>query len=326
MLPEQIVPILQRQHSLIAKHQVRAIEPCPSARRAIYRNPDLETLTPRVLRHRASPPSTHQSMLVGVLDAGPGAQLWGKSAAGHWGFGRFRLLPPHVAVRRAHVKGDRVGQIHIVRHLDDIDRTVHADIPVARPEVVILWLAGMWTHRFGHEVAGERVAVALDQAWRQRLVDGRFIHELAARSGGKGRSGIVVLRQALEQRPPDYRPAGSRLEERFEETLPRTVREKLDRQVTVDVEPSVRTVDYRLRTWPLIVEINGEAFHTSLTDRAADAARYEHLLSLGFSVVVFWEHDIWHDPSTVCRAMTLLHRSPDPSPTLHRPTKAPWEW
>lgn len=326
MLPSPIAELLRTQIGLISYHQIRLIEPWEAARRAIHRHPDLESLTPRVLRHRAVPPCSQQCLLAGVLDAGPSALLWGKSAACHCGFSRFRLLPPHVAVSRTHVKGERFGQLHIVRNLDACDRMLHADIPTARPEITILWLAGMWTHRFGHDIASERLAVALDQAWRQRLIDGQFIHDLVTRSGGKGRSGIVVLRQVLETRPPEYQPAGSRLEERFEEIVPPNVRAHLDRQVTVDIEPVVRTVDFRLRTWPLIIEINGEAFHTSLTSRAADAERYERLLSLGFSVVVFWEYDIWHDARTVHRVMAHLHRSPDATPTLHRPTKAPWEW
>ncbi|MGK2929239.1 MAG: hypothetical protein ACSLFO_06635 [Acidimicrobiales bacterium] len=199
-------------------------------------------------------------------------------------------------------------------------------MPISRPEATVLWLAGMLTHRFGHEVAFPRTEVVLDHAWRQRLIHGQYIHDLADRCGGRGRSGIVVLRQALETRPPDYQPAGSRLEERFESNLTSRVRDDLERQVTVDVEPVIRTVDYRARNWPLIVEINGETFHTSLTDRSADSERYEHFLSNGFSVAVFWEYDIWHDSSTVRWALDRIHRHPDAVPTLHRPTKAPWEW
>ena len=326
MLPDPVLQILQCQYSLIARHQVQAIEPRPVARRAIYRSPELELVTPRVLRHRACAPSPQQSVMTAVLDAGPGAALWGKSAACHWGFGRFRLLPPHIALPRSHPKGPRLGQIHLIGSLPSCDRTVHADIPVARPEATVLWLAGMWTHRFGHEIALERTEVALDQAWRQRLIDGHRIHELAERSGGRGRSGIVVLRQALENRPPGYQPAGSRLEERFESIVSPAVAVDLARQVTVEVDPVIRTVDFRLSSWPLIAEINGEAFHTSLTDRGADGQRYERLLSLGYSVVVFWEYDIWHDARTVRAAMDELHRNPDPEPTLHRPTKAPWAW
>ena len=135
----------------------------------------------------------------------------------------------------------------------------------------------------------------------------------------------MVLRELLEQRPPDYQPAGSRLEERFEEIVPWTVRRELRRQVTVDVEQAIRTVDFRLDTWPLIAEINGEAFHTSLTDRAADDVRYDRLLELGFSVVVWWEYDVWHDQATIPTVMLDLLRNPDQQPTLHRPTRAPWE-
>ena len=326
MLPSFVLDLLRHQHGLAALHQIRQHEPNRTARRALYRHPDLEHRSPRVLRHRAVAPSREQDILAGVLDAGPDAVLWSKSAACHWGFSRSRVLPPHVAIVRRPVEGDHLAQLHRVRHLADDERTSHLDIPTARPETTILWLLGMWTHRFGHEIATERGAVDLDQAWRQRLIDGTFIHELAARSGGKGRSGIVVLRTLLDKRPPDYQPAGSRLEERFEEIVGTEAAARLDRQVTVDVEKTIRTVDFRVRSLPHIIEINGEPFHTSLTDRTNDCERYVRLLELGFSVMVLWEYDIWHDTTTVRRVVDRFTRVPDPVPTLHRPTKAPWEW
>lgn len=326
VIPPTVLANIRRQCGLIAHHQIRKLVPDPVARRAIYRNPDLEAATCRVLRHVAVPWSREQDILVGVLDAGPGAILWGKSGAAHWGVGRFRSLPPHVAVPRRRVKGPRAAQIHQVRHLAADEQVTHLDIPTARPETVILWLAGMWTHRLGHELALERAKIDLDQAWRQRLIDGHFIHDLADRSGGKGRSGIVVLRALLENRPPDYQPAGSRLEERFEDVVGPSVAGLLARQVTVDAETAVRTVDFRVCDQPKIFEINGEAFHTSISDREADDERYRRLLDLGYSVMVLWEHDIWHDRRTVQRAAGAFVRTRDAAPTLHRPTKAPWEW
>lgn len=326
MLPDSVLRLLRVQRGVIGRHQVRDVECDPNRRRSIYRDPMLDHVTPRALRHRAVPWSIEQEVMVGVLDAGHDARLWGKPAACHWGFSRFLRLPVHVGIPRRQISGDHKAQLHRVRSFDSRDLTSHDDVPIARPESVVLWLAGMWTHRFGHDIAADRAAVALDHAWRQRLIDGQFIHDLADRSGGSGRSGIVVLRRILEKRPPDYQPAGSRLEERFEAIVPWSVRQQLSRQVTVDVEEAIRTVDFRLRCWPLIAEINGEAFHTSLTDRAADVERYERLLELGFSVVVFWEHDVWHDATVIREVMDHLARHPDPVPTLHRPTKAPWEW
>ena len=324
MLPENVLHLLRTQAGVVGRHQLLEIEPCRNMRRRVSRDPQLEPITERVWRHRAVPPSRSQSVFIALLDVGPGGILWGKSGSTLWGFGRHRLLPAHVGVPRRHVKHAGIAQVHVIGTLDPRDRTRHLDIPVARPESVVLWLAGALTHRFGHEIAAERTAVALDQAWRQRLIDGPFIHDLAARSGGRGRSGIVVLRQLLETRPPEYQPAGSRLEERFEEIVSPEVRRRLRRQVTVDVEPVIRTVDYQVDGRPLVVEINGEAWHTSLTDRAADDQRYARLLDLGLSVVVFWEYDIWHDPATVRRSMDHVLRCPDTEPKLHRPTPAPW--
>jgi very-short-patch-repair endonuclease len=323
MLPELVLDLLRRQRGALADRQLLALE--PPDRRRVRRHPELVQVSSRTWRHLAVPPSAEQRLILSVLDAGADAALWGKSGASHWGFSRYRRLPAHVGVTRTRLRGPRLAQVHRIRDLDPHDIVTHLDVPTCRPERIILWLAGMMTHRLGHEVALERMKVILDQAWRQRLIDGHAIHALAECAGGKGRSGIVVLRQLLEERPPDYQPAGSRLEERFEESLTTEVRRQLVRQVTVDAEVVIRTVDYKLKAWPLIAEINSEVFHSSFADRTADAERYDRLLDMGYSVVVWWEYDVWNDPGTIRRYMDHLLRNPDPEPTLHRPTKAPWE-
>ncbi|MDY7102401.1 MAG: DUF559 domain-containing protein [Actinomycetota bacterium] len=156
------------------------------------------------------------------------------------------------------------------------------------------------------------------------VVNGTRLHELCDRSGGRGRSGIVVLRRVLEDRPPEYRPAGSALEDRFESMLPAGLRARLERQVTVGgADMPVGTVDYRHRERPLAVEINGEAFHTSLSDRSSDASRYAQLVEAGYAVMVVWEHDVFHDPEPVVAALLAFEREPF-EPRLIRPTRAPW--
>lgn len=325
MLPDEIVTMLRTQHGLLADHQMRSERLDSAVRRRIRRHPDFERLTARVLRHRGSPPTARQGAMAAVLDNGSGAMLWDVSAATLWGFGRHRLLPAHVAIERRHrSRQTALGERHFIGEMERGGRTTLDGIPVSRPELTLLWIAGALTHRFGHEIALERFSMLLDDAWRRRLVDGRYLHDLVARSGGKGRSGVVVARAAVEHRPPDYRPAGSRLEERFEELLPADVRGQLVRQVTVGVDPVVRTVDYRCRRWPLVAEINSEMYHASISDRLADEERYRDFVRTGFSVVVWWEHDIWHDSATVARAMTQLVRRPDAAPTVHRPTPGPW--
>jgi very-short-patch-repair endonuclease len=324
VLPEPAIDLLRDQYGVLAWHQLPD-ELTSAERRRIGRHPELERLTPRVLRHRIATPCREQRVLAGVLDAGPGGQLWGKSSSSLWGFGRFQSERPHVAVPRTVVRGQRLCEVHVVRHLVE-GMTSHLSIPTARPEETVLWIAGMWTHRWGPggiEIAIQRTGRTLDHAWRLGLIDGRRIHELCAVSGGRGRSGIVVLRQLLEERPPDYRPSGSALEDRFESTLPASIRAQLERQVPLGDDRPIGIVDYCHRTRPLVVEINGEVFHSSLTDRAADEERYRRLVTAGYEVLVVWEYDVFHQPHRIVRALEEVLARPH-RPRLIRPTNAPW--
>lgn len=326
VLPDALVALLRQQYGLVRSSQLCA-ELDAAERRRLRRERDLEVLTPRVLRHRAASVTREQELLAAVFDGGDGAALWGKSAASFWGFGRLRSARPHVGVARTTVRGSRLGHVHKLRHLDDDAFTIHRDIPIARPEEVIFWLAGMWTHRFGQaglDLAVERTGRTIDHAWRLGLIDGRRIHRLCAEGGGRGRSGIVVMREVLAGRPPDYRPSGSALEDRFESVLPQSLRGDLERQVAVGGEVLIGVVDYRHRHRPLIVEINGEVFHSSISDRQHDEQRYRRLVDAGFEVLIVWEHDIFHDPSTVVAALRRVLAGPV-RPRVLRPTNAPWE-
>ncbi|HSP03048.1 MAG TPA: DUF559 domain-containing protein, partial [Acidimicrobiales bacterium] len=83
-------------------------------------------------------------------------------------------------------------------------------------------------------------------------------------------------------------------------------------------------VDYCHRTRPLVVEINGEVFHSSLTDRAADEQRYRRLVAAGYEVLVVWEYDVFHQPHRIVRALEQIVAQPH-APRVIRPTNAPWE-
>lgn len=327
MLPPELTDLLGRQYRALSHHQFRGLVPDPLERRELSRILDLRPITSRVLGQPVHEPGPGRRLVTEVLDAGPGAVLWSKTATTWWGFGRERLAPIHVGRRRSSSRFPAGAQLHQLRELDCRDITEHQGIPIARPERLIRWLAGALIHRWPTrpDLALAKLEKTLDHAWREELIDGRYLHELAARSGGRGRSGIVLLRQALEERPPDYLPAGSGTEERFEEILPADLRRLLRRQASVYDHSPIGVVDYDVVRWPLVVEINGEQWHTSIADRTTDDERYGRLFDLGYSVCVFWQYDVWHDARTVRTALARLLRCPDPTPTLHRPTPAPWE-
>ncbi|HEU5082269.1 MAG TPA: hypothetical protein VFU14_02935 [Acidimicrobiales bacterium] len=327
MLPTALTHLLGRQYRAVSRAQLRQLVPDPLERDELRRVLDLRPLTSRVLAQPVHEPGPGRRLITEVLDAGPGGRLWSKTAATWWGFGRHRLTPVHVARPRSSSRPPAGAQLHEIRDLDPRDLTEHLGIPIARPELVIRWLAGALAHAWSHrpDVGLVKLEKTLDHAWREQLIDGRYLHELAERSGGKGRSGIVLLRQALEERPPDYLPAGSGAEERFESLLPADVRARLRRQVSVYDHAPIGVLDYEALAWPLAVEINGEQWHTSFADRMADLARYERLLGLGYSVLVLWQYDVWHDAAAVRTAVERLLACPDPRPAVHRPTPAPWD-
>lgn len=337
MLPSIALQLFREQYGYIACRQL-AETLTRNDRRRVYRHPDVERVNSRILRHLAVPSSLCGQLIAPVLDAGPGTVLWGSSASLLFGFGRDRDPLVHVA-RLLHSAPNPLGRVHRLVTLEPVDVTDHLGVPVARAERVILALAEAATRdwkptRFKHtELTDVQVlapviahmAKVLDHAWSMGLIDGERIHDLCERMRGHGQAGIVVLRELLRTRPPDYIPPESGLEIRFEEIIGFLVSE-LDRQVEVfDAEGLIGRVDYHAKELPLVFEINGERFHTSLTDRAEDEARYRRILVTGRSVVVLWEYDVWQRSKQVRQVVTDRLRLRDPVPTLHRPTMAPWQ-
>lgn len=337
-LPSPVLELFEQQHGLLARVQARALLD-RNERRSLYRHGDVDHITTRVLRHRACPYGLGTRLCAPVLDALPGACLWERSAALWWGFGRDRSPVVHVA-RRSRPEPDAIGRLHRISDLDPLDVVLHDGIPTARPERTILSLAATETRKYrpsrlpdrrgGEDVilltpAIRTIERILDHAWSLGLIDGEFIHDLLERQAVQGRNGIVVLREALRRRPPDYLPPESGAERRFEELLMDLV-DQFQRQVEIeDPEGLIGRVDYLARRWPLVVEINGEFGHTSLSDRASDDVRYERLLSAGYSVLVLWQYDVWQRGDQVRRIVGRVLSRPDERPTLHRPTPAPWE-
>ena len=336
MLPSVAVELFHHQHGLLAKRQLLD-RLSPSDRRRVYRHPEVEHLSTRVVRHRVAPRSLGAQLIGPVLDALP-AVLWDASGARWYGFGRDSDPVVQVARVGNGVPG-ALGRVHRLVDLCEDDVTDHHGVPIARAERVILGLAAAATRewkptRFRNSGLTEveallpvvrRMAPVLDHAWGMGFIDGRRIHAMADRMGGHGQAGIIVLRELLRVRPPDYLPPESGLEARFEEVIA-LHRHAFRRQVELfDDRGLIGRVDYLAIRRPLVVEVNSERFHTSRTDRAADDDRYERLLASGRSVLVIWEYDVWHRAGQVRRAVASCLTSTDPHPTVHRPTPPPWE-
>ena len=69
MLPEPVIHLLRVQRGVVATRQLRGLTTA-QRRRVLEREPELERLTPRVLRHRVADRSREQHLVAAVLDTG----------------------------------------------------------------------------------------------------------------------------------------------------------------------------------------------------------------------------------------------------------------
>ncbi len=286
--------LAERQHGLVLTQDALARDVTVEELRHLVQAGRIDQVTPRVLRAPGAPRTDLQRVLVAVLDAAPGAFACGHTAAALWEVRGYRLLPVHV-VRGRGVTGrrSRLAVLHEVKHLLPRHVTVLWQIPVVRPERMILDLCAS-----EHPARGAR---ALDDAWRRRLLSGRSLRRLLEDTSVQGRNGVRALRALLDERGDDYVPPASNLERRFASILAEAGLPSMRRQVDSGGDQWVGRVDFRDERLPLIVEVQSERFHSALTDRCDDEARLAALDAAGFAVVEVKEADVWHDPREVVR-------------------------
>ncbi len=254
----------------------------------------VHTITPRVLRAPGAPRTQLQEVLIAVLDAAPGAFACSTTAAALWGVSSYELRPVHV-MRARGISGRRssLAVLHEVKGLLPWHVTTVQGIPTVRPERMVLDLCAGQHPR--------RAALALDDAWRRRLLSGRSLRCLLEDASVQGRPGLRVLRELLDARGADYVPPASNLESRFAAVIARAGLPEMRRQVDAGGDDWVGRVDFRDAHVPLVVEVQSETYHSALTDVEADQRRLAALRAAGFAVVEVTDADVWHRPHDVVR-------------------------
>ena len=94
------------------------------------------------------------------------------------------------------------------------------------------------------------------------------------------------MRDLAAARDVEYRAPESGLERRFIEILAAAGVEPFERQVQLgDADGPIGRVDFFDHARRLVVETDSDLYHSSLSDRAADAARDDRLRRAGFDVL-----------------------------------------
>ena len=229
--------------------------------------------------------------MAAALDAGD-TDASHESSAAVWGLPGFRLQPIHlVRLLSATDPVSTLGFVHTSTHLPASHRTIHHGIPVTTPARTLFDLAP--------RVHPMRLPRLVDAAWSMRLVTGAVLHQTLADHAERGRPGIQLMREILADRPATYRPPDSNLEARFQEIAQSIGITSLRRQVDVGAEGWVGRVDFLDSKRPLVVEVDSDRFHGSLTAQADDDRRRQSLIDAGFVVERIEEFDIWHRPAAV---------------------------
>jgi very-short-patch-repair endonuclease len=291
---EELHRLSAAQHGFITRLDARVAGLSAEALRHRIRRGDWVAHGRRVLRRTGAPWSKASPLMLAVLDAGPGAVVSHTTAAAWWGLPGFDLLTVHITRPRGTTCAPAAfaSRLHEVLAIRTDQVTVLDGVPIVRPERAIFELCATT-----HPLRAER---ALDTGWSKSLYTGGSLRRIHSELACRGRGGTVVLRRLLEARPPGWMPPASNLEARFETIMREELLGTWRRQVELgDSERWCGRVDFRSTTWPLIVEVQSERYHTALSDRAHDAARRKNLEDAGFVVLEVWDTQIWHGRSEV---------------------------
>lgn len=281
------------QHGVVSRRQLAKRGMTRSAVAHAVRSRRLEWLSPRVLRVVGSAETPHQRATAAVLDASDGAVALA-SALALWDVPGWKLTPVHVITgRRPHRGSPHLGIVHSTLRLDPSHVTVVDHVPVTTPARTLLDLS--------LRLRAPKLEDLCDDLLRRRVMSLQSFHAVVAglpELGGP--AGWLVLRRLAAARPEGYRPTGSKLERRFEEILERAGEAPFERQVDLgDDEGWIGRVDFADRRLKVIVEVQGETFHSSLSDRRRDAERFRRLRAAGWIVVEVTEDEIFRTPELV---------------------------
>ena len=179
---------------------------------------------------------------------------------------------------------------------------------MVRPELAAYQLSG--------ELSPLRAARAFDNFWARGLLSGASAQQCLDDLARRGRNGTVVYRDIIKARGPDYVPPTTNLESRVKE-LAEQAGITLRRQVNLGDERWDARVDFLEDHVKLVVEVQSELHHSSLSDLEADAERRERLKADGFRVLEVWDTDVWTRGSKVIAELREAARSAKYHSDLH---------
>jgi very-short-patch-repair endonuclease len=306
-LDSRIAALAATQHGAVCTNQLIDLGARPRQRHHRIERGSLVQVADNVFIAAGSPRTALQRIHVALLDAPGTAVVSHLTAANLWGIPGFLIDKIHLIGPRgsAHHQ-DRIAKIHEPRlllpsHLSQIHR-----LTVTTPSRTIFDIAAM------PSTSPRTVERLLDTCLARRLVTLTSINKTLTELQQRGRKGIVLIRTLISDRRTNYRPVESNLEFRFRELTRRSGISDLFQQVDVSAESGwVGRVDFVHPRKKLIVEVDGEAFHGSLSAKRTDARRDDALTNAGWKVLRLTDVDLFHRPDQVVQRLRRASQNAD---------------
>lgn len=306
-LRSQIARLARRQYGVVAPFQCRSMA-SRSALRHEFGSGRWEPICGRVLIVAGAPVTPMALAMARFLRSGPGGSVSHTSALALWGVVDHGLEPLHVTrVRHTNSHRPKIDGVvpHETRRMPNDHVTVHNGFAVVTPARALADAAA-WTPE-------ARLERWLDKAWSIRIVTYRDLDAVVSELHVPGRRGIGMLRGLIDRRGPGYVAPASGLESRLSSVLADAGLGRVRRQVSLGGRDWAGRVDFLVAGTGLIIEVQSDRYHASLTAREDDARRIAALDEAGFTVVEVWESDVWRRPdeivATVRAALRAHHRA-----------------
>lgn len=296
---DRLIALAARQHSSVAVRQVMALGATRSEVAHLTASGEWERVTDSVLRRVGSPASRGQRVVEAVLDAGETAALSHRADAAWWRLKGFSLADLEVMrLRNSSSQPARLARIiHEPRCFPEHHRTILDGVPVVVASRIPFDLAATqpWL-----------AEKALDRAWAKNVLSYQSVNRMLQELAERGRRGITLMRELLDERGPDYRPNDTNLEDRFQLLAHEAGLYDLERQRQLFGREWLGRVDFLCRRLRLVIEVNSALFHAALIDQRADAERRSGLEAACLRVETFTDTEVWFDPAgTISRLRAI---------------------
>jgi very-short-patch-repair endonuclease len=267
----------------------------------------LEWLSPRVLRVVGAPVTNWQRAIAATFDAGDDTAVSHLSAAAVFRVPGYTITPVHVT--RADERNKRPSNLGIV-HEPKLLLPEH----LVRRGALLVTTGTRTLFDLASMVHVDRLARAVDAMMVRRYTNPMALHEMLRVLAKRGRTGITAMRDVLRERPPGYRPPESHLEARVQRIITDAGLPCPERQVDLgDDDGWIARVDFLCRHLNLVLFVDGDFWHSALTDRAGDAAQQQRLERAGFQVERIAETTVFFDPHSIPRLIRAYERGLRPT-------------